>query len=109
MASFGGRSKEGQAGWSVRRKKQGGDGQGRGRRGRMRIDVNNHKQFHRVLRLCSSLVFSQSLLSLDLIEMFLEHWDEEKDPDKRVSQRHGRLVLWNHSECHRKCVSPLTP
>ena len=34
---------------------------------------------------CYRLVFSQSLLSLNLIESFLEFWDEEKDPDKRVS------------------------
>ena len=54
------------------------------------------------------LVFSQSLLSLDLIESFLEHWDEETDPDKRVSTLSCffmmeilKLVIWiplNHRD-----------
>ena len=45
-----------------------------------------------------SLVFSQSLLSLDLIEKFLVHWDEtgpqedEKDEESKVRNIYGDVV-----------------
>ena len=42
-----------------------------------------------------SLVFSQSLLSLDLIESFLEHWDrhrESDDPELAAVSRAGSVA-----------------